>query len=427
MKMRNSCFVLASPFRFLLSFACCLLFFSSTLSATPYLVVSGDLRGEIKPCGCDEEGDMGGLQRRGSALSAWRSEHPELLYLDLGNNFPEPSAQGKLKLAVIQQALQQMQPAAVLPGPHEWNYGQTSWDPALPYLLSNAQDLPWAKMIRRTISGDHWEIWGFVSPELLYQNENDPTTLVAASPGLLKQWQSQSGPDVKRLLLFRGSPTEADFFVRSGWFERILVGSTNDDELNQVTEFVTPSVTLQMIPTKGQGLFHGDLSSPSLDIQWLRRSTPDWEPLSPLFVAYDAEVKQLFLSGLQRMKQREKDSPFVGAASCTTCHVEAHNTWEKSRHSHALATLAKVGKDFDPECLQCHVVGLQQEGYLSQQLTPQLANVQCENCHGPARQHLQNPLSHPPLDARQACVTCHVGSHSPNFDFSTYWPKIQHK
>ena len=64
--------------------------------------------------------------------------------------------------------------------------------------------------------------------------------------------------------------------------------------------------------------------------------------------------------------------------------------------------------------------------FLSNQLTPQLANVQCENCHGSAK-HIKNPLNHPPLDARQACVNRHVGSHSPRFNLSTYWPKIQHK
>ena len=34
------------------------------LSKESLLIFSGDLRGEIKPCGCAEEGDMGGLPRR---------------------------------------------------------------------------------------------------------------------------------------------------------------------------------------------------------------------------------------------------------------------------------------------------------------------------------------------------------------------------
>jgi hypothetical protein len=72
-----------------------------------------------------------------------------------------------------------------------------------------------------------------------------------------------------------------------------------------------------------------------------------------------------------------------------------------------LPPLKKKGKHFDPECLTCHVVGLKPweapenasatdrkfeggTGFLSLQITPHLKNVQCENCHGPARAHLEN-------------------------------------
>ena len=72
------------------------------------------------------------------------------------------------------------------------------------------------------------------------------------------------------MLLVRGTSVEADRFLQSGWFDRILVGSTNDDELNQVTTFATATQPLQMIPTKGQGLYHGFSSSAQLDVRWLR-------------------------------------------------------------------------------------------------------------------------------------------------------------
>ena len=47
--------------RFLLGLLGVFLLGATLVHAEPYLVVSGDLRGEIKPCGCAEEGDMGGL------------------------------------------------------------------------------------------------------------------------------------------------------------------------------------------------------------------------------------------------------------------------------------------------------------------------------------------------------------------------------
>ena len=123
---------------------------------------------------------------------------------------------------------------------------------------------------------------------------------------------------------------------------------------------------------------------------------------------------------------------------CKACHGAPYAVWGASRHATAVKTLEKVGKQFDPECLACHVVGMGRGGFLSKDLTPQLAGVQCENCHGPGRAHGLNPKANRTgFDARResgtaakvgeaTCRNCHVGSHSPSFDFKTYWPKIRH-
>ena len=117
---------------------------------------------------------------------------------------------------------------------------------------------------------------------------------------------------------------------------------------------------------------------------------------------------------------------------------------EKSRHAHAFATLKKEGKHFDPECLECHVVGLKPwqppedtdpqfkkweglVGFLSPELTPHMMNVQCENCHGPRGRICWTRIRSFRFPTPETCVSCHHGSHSPLFDFEKYWPKIQHK
>ena len=52
---------------------------------------------------------MGGLLRRASFLKKL-SGKDSLLNFDLGNNFPEPSDQGNLKVGLIQQSLKLMEP-----------------------------------------------------------------------------------------------------------------------------------------------------------------------------------------------------------------------------------------------------------------------------------------------------------------------------
>jgi predicted CXXCH cytochrome family protein len=69
--------------------------------------------------------------------------------------------------------------------------------------------------------------------------------------------------------------------------------------------------------------------------------------------------------------------------------------------------------------LPCHTVGFGQAGgYVNEDETPQLANVQCENCHGAGGNHVQNPAQNPlesPLEA-DLCGTCHQGFHHPTFE-----------
>ena len=119
------------------TFLCFLLFPAFAFAKNPLLIFSGDLRGEIKPCGCAEEGDMGGLLRRLTYIKHKHSLHENLLYFDLGNNFPEPSEQGDLKIPLIHSALEKLSPEAVLVGPNEWQNGLHWLDSKIPYILSN--------------------------------------------------------------------------------------------------------------------------------------------------------------------------------------------------------------------------------------------------------------------------------------------------
>jgi hypothetical protein len=85
-------------------------------------------------------------------------------------------------------------------------------------------------------------------------------------------------------------------------------------------------------------------------------------------------------------------------------------------------------QDKNPECVACHVVGYDAEGgFASMKSSPHLANVQCENCHGPRKDHIDHPTKKGDLvDAKKVCVECHQGNHSPNFEYKKYWDLIKH-
>jgi hypothetical protein len=87
---------------------------------------------------------------------------------------------------------------------------------------------------------------------------------------------------------------------------------------------------------------------------------------------------------------------YMGSEKCKKCHEYAHEVWEKSGHSHAYKTLVEAkwpsNRQYDPECIVCHTVGFgYQTGYVNAERTPNLKNVGCESCHGPASLHVANP------------------------------------
>jgi hypothetical protein len=121
-------------------------------------------------------------------------------------------------------------------------------------------------------------------------------------------------------------------------------------------------------------------------------------------------------------------SAFVGADTCAACHAEEHQIWEKTSHAHAMATLESKNQQFDTECVGCHVVGFQKGGFDTLVTTPQLANVQCESCHGPGRAHIDssNKKGYGFMAVPVGCTQCHTQPNSPDFNFETYWPQVKH-
>lgn len=125
---------------------------------------------------------------------------------------------------------------------------------------------------------------------------------------------------------------------------------------------------------------------------------------------------------------RLPSEPFSGAVRCGSCHSEAAKVWERSRHATALETLEHEGHEKDPDCVSCHVTGLEkQTGFKSRKETPQLASVGCESCHDAGSAHAADPQRvKMALVGQKSCQPCHTPSNSPTFDFEKYWAKIRH-
>jgi hypothetical protein len=114
---------------------------------------------------------------------------------------------------------------------------------------------------------------------------------------------------------------------------------------------------------------------------------------------------------------------FAGAQACTECHQDIHDAEMNTRHAGAFtdAVFVAAGGQTNSSCLPCHTVGFGlTSGFVSKSKTPNLAGVQCENCHGPAANHAANPADPAAIPrveiAAAVCGGCHTGSQHPTYD-----------
>lgn len=122
---------------------------------------------------------------------------------------------------------------------------------------------------------------------------------------------------------------------------------------------------------------------------------------------------------------------YTGSESCSSsdCHAYEYVEWMDNAHASAYATLEEVGSQYDPECVVCHVVGMDYEsGFISEQQTPYLKDVGCENCHGPGSEHNEKPHEVKTSEPKMTCIQCHTPEHSGDYagNEEAFKEKIKH-
>ncbi len=124
---------------------------------------------------------------------------------------------------------------------------------------------------------------------------------------------------------------------------------------------------------------------------------------------------------VENASTKETKTPYVGNTECVGCHPQIAASWKKTRHANAFATLQKKCKEYCPDCLPCHSTGSyahDKKGFSSPATTPHLFNVQCEECHGAAQEHIKKP-DQPYGNTINAgvCILCHTTNTDPDFSF----------
>jgi Cytochrome c554 and c-prime len=119
---------------------------------------------------------------------------------------------------------------------------------------------------------------------------------------------------------------------------------------------------------------------------------------------------------------------YVGMDACSKCHQAERAFFDSTSHAAAYATLSSQHKEFNLDCVGCHVTGYGKPGGSTVTHVEGLTSVQCEVCHGPGSKHVAAPqekgLTKLP-DMAFCASECHHPPHvHPGWSAAAAWPKI---
>ncbi|WP_168205393.1 multiheme c-type cytochrome [Bythopirellula goksoeyrii] len=450
------------------------------------LVFSGDTDGYLEPCGCAGlDNQKGGMKRRHTFLKQLAADGWNPVALDMGGEVRRTGSQAEMKYRYALRSLIDMGYAVVTFGLKDLQLSSeailfvlANLDPDNNPLVSANVDLfGMAQPFKIVDAGGKkigvTAVLGAKARTLLEGNEEiailDP---VESLRDVIPQLEAQNCD--LNVLLVHGEPDEATELARQfPVFD--LVGTTGGAETPPPRSRPIEGANSYLIETgqKGQYVIAlGVYDDPEYPLRYQRvpldHRFEDSPAMQELLVEYQKELETTTLAGLGLTGIRHPEDSFAGSAACADCHTEATEVFLNTPHAHATETLVNLDppRQFDPECLSCHVTGWNpqeyfpyESGFVGLKQTPLMTGNGCENCHGPAAAHVaaesgEETLSDEEIESLRAalrmkivenegnisgqtppqvvgavvnkCLECHDLDNSPDFDFQEYWPQVEH-
>ena len=359
------------------------------------LLLTGDSRGSLSPCGCTKP-MTGGIRRLATAIKAYGTgANPVLLVNgDLTGGY---SRQEEMKAQTLAETLAKLSPIAVRLGKAD-------------------EQNPQAAAALRSFLGDR-----LLEPDRTI--DSGGFRVIGDGDGIVTAVRQAASEGLKPAVLMEGGQEEAKALARQlpeiSLIEYRLDGRAEWSR-EGATLMITPGSKLRDLVVLNQE--DGKLSDPK--VVPLDEHLADDPSASAIYRAYLGRVDK---ADLISQVERSGSEKFAGSARCVSCHTDSGKVWAHSRHSQALKSLEGEGHGKDPECVGCHVVGLDRTyGFRDRLKTANLANVGCESCHGAGLAHALRPKTPLPKVGEKRCLSCHTSEQSPGFNFQEFWRQIKH-
>lgn len=440
------------------------------------LLLSGQQRGYLEPCGCTGLANQkGGLARRHTFLRQLAEQGWELAPLDVGNQVRRFGRQSEIQFQMTAEGLKKMKYQAVGFGPDDLRLSALD----IFAVMANADSLfvcanvavvdrdatPRFRVLEA--GGKKIGITAVVGAAELKLVPDDELVKQSPLDGLAAAWSKLKAEKCDAYVLLAHASLEESKALAAKFpdFDIVVSAGGKGEPTLEPEKITGTKAVMVQVGTKGMylgvlGLFDGP--GPKLRYQRvpLDDRYADSKDMLTLLASYQEQLKSAGLDGLGvKPLPHTTGRKFVGSETCGGCHSKAFEVWKNTPHATATDSLVKPGerseipRHFDPECLSCHVTGWNAQkyypyksGYLSLADKPLHGNG-CENCHGPGSAHvaaeesgkiaaatlkmLRNEMRLPLAEAEKRCMDCHDLDNSPDFHvrgaFEKYWKEIEHK
>jgi hypothetical protein len=389
--------------------------------------LTGQTLGALKPCGCFG-GQLGGLDRRPAIFDSVPPE--KRLIIDTGNFVPDSSEQNLIKFDIITMGLSILGYDVVNLNEEDIEIARSrGFIGAMPFNTISAYQ-PEGTNIQYQFTKE-------------FQLNDEPfritVTSVESEFGEFEDMLAPQ-PEYRTLNIFVANACDSeDFTFLSQQSELADVLVCPDD--SDIARVKSKSPEKPLVISVGKlGEYVGKLEIAFDEKHQLKldysaapvyESLPQAEPLVDLYKNYQEIVKDARLLEKHPRFFLPDGLMYTGSSACKICHEHRYNydIWSTKAHAGAYQTLIDVGSQYDPECVVCHVVGMDyKSGFITAEKTPYLKDVGCEVCHGPGLEHIWTLGKAKTRGPKLECLDCHTPEHSGNYAGNEliYREKIKH-
>ena len=367
------------------------------------------------------------------------------LILNAGNNFDVASHDTSLAPPYIFKALALAGTEVIAPGLSEMVIGSERLNKmaataSVPVVSANLPGFMPYTVLLKNKGRMKVLVTSVMDPALLAKNNSAPAKVMADPVSSLCGMQAQVPHDLFVVVMHAGPEMISSVIEKCPGIDLVIDGMSPDFSP------VQPSGSRPTIVANNkEGMYLAYIDYDGREKNGgVKFSKPVQQRIVVGQVAADLQVSALVkeYEQMRRKALREKSADpdftagfeamphYVGSRSCQLCHAAINDSWENSRHAEAMNSLVRESRQNDPDCLSCHVTGMEKQApseLMWVQEDHPMAGVQCEACHGPGADHSQNPRSVGMQTVNEhTCTRCHTEFKDPGFDYSRDVHKVNH-